>query len=100
MKKRKIIGTSERPRLSVYKGLKHIYAQIIDDTVNKTLVGYSTKLIKTGTKTEKAAALGKSIAEKAKALGVSKIVFDRGKFQYHGRIKALADAARKGGLVF
>lgn len=99
MKKRKIIGTTDRPRLSVYKSLKHMHAQIIDDSLNKTLIGMSTKKGKEN-KTQKAKALGIEIAKKAIGSGIKKVVFDKGKFKYHGRIKALADAAREGGLEF
>jgi len=98
--KKKIFGTKDRPRLSVYKSLKHIHAQIVDDTLQKTLVGLSTQGIKNGKKMEKAVALGEGIAKKAKEAGIEQVVFDRGRFKYHGRIKALADAARKGGLKF
>ncbi len=100
MKKRKIFGTSERPRLSVYKSLKHVHAQIINDLENKTLLGMSTQMVKKGKKTEKAIALGKEIAKKALDAGIKKVVFDKGRFKYHGRIKAFADAAREGGLNF
>ena len=99
-KKKAIFGTKERPRLSVYKSLKHMHAQIIDDVDHKTLVGMSTQSIKKGTKMEKAVALGREIAGIAKKAGISLVVFDRGIFKYHGRIKALADAAREGGLNF
>jgi len=98
--KKKIFGTKDRPRLSVYKSLKHIHAQIIDDTARKTLVGLSTQGVKKGKKMEKSIAMGEALAKKAKAAGIEKVVFDRGRFKYHGRIKALADAARKGGLKF
>ena len=86
--------------MSVYKSLKHMHAQVIDDYAQKTLIGLSTQAIKKGTKMEKAKALGKELADKAKEKGIKKIVFDRGKFKYHGRVKALADAAREGGLEF
>ncbi len=100
MKRRKIFGTTQRPRLSVYKSLKHIHAQIIDDTSGKTLVGLSTQTIKSGKKMEKSIALGSEIAKKALAANITKVVFDKGKFKYHGRIKAFAESARKGGLKF
>jgi len=100
MKKRKIIGSSERPRLSVYRSLNHIYAQIIDDLAGKTLAAASSLKIKKGKKAEKAEAVGAQIAKLAKEKGVKKVVFDRGEFLYHGRIKKLADAARKEGLEF
>lgn len=95
----KISGTAQRPRLSVYRSLQHISAQLIDDTSGKTLVAVMDTKLK-GTKTEKAAAVGKAIAEQAKAKGLSEIVFDRGGKIYHGRVKALAEAAREEGLVF
>ncbi len=102
--RKRITGTNDRPRLSIYKSLNHIYAQIINDLDGKTLVAASSNdkgvtLDKTGNSAA-AAVVGKAIAEKAKAAGVTKVVFDRGGFKYHGRVKALGDAARKGGLEF
>ncbi len=102
--RRSIVGVSGRPRLSIYKSLNHIYAQIINDLEGKTIVSCSTndkevKLDKTGNSSA-AATVGQMLADKAKAAGVSKVVFDRGGFKFHGRVKALADAARKGGLEF
>ncbi len=89
------------PRLTIHRTLQHIWAQIIDDKHGRTLVSSSTKTIKSkGTKTEKAISLGKEIATLAKTKNIVKIRFDRGQFKYHGRIKALADAARVGGLKF
>ncbi len=100
----KISGTSEIPRLAVYRSNKQIYAQIIDDTVGKTLTAASSnqkKLINTkGTKIDQDIAVGKSIAENAKSVGVESVVFDRGGFLYHGRVKALAESARETGLKF
>ncbi len=98
----KLGGTAERPRLNVYRSLNHIYAQLIDDMDGKTIVSASTReaKIKTGGNLAAAKEIGKQIAEKAKAKGVTKIVFDRGGYLYHGRIKALADAAREAGLKF
>lgn len=99
----KISGTKASPRLSVYKSNKEIYAQLIDDKEGKTLVFASSRekgVEAKGTKTEIATAVGKKIAEKAKAAGYEKVVFDRNGFVYHGRIKALADGAREGGLQF
>jgi large subunit ribosomal protein L18 len=98
----KLAGTAERPRLNVYRSLSHIYAQLIDDMGGKTIVSASTReaKIKTGGNLAAAKEVGKQIAEKAKAKGVSKVVFDRGGYLYHGRIKALADAAREAGLKF
>ncbi len=98
----KLSGTAQRPRLNVYRSLNHIYAQLIDDMDGKTIVSASTReaKIKTGGNLAAAKEVGKQIAEKAKAKGVTKIVFDRGGYLYHGRIKALADAAREAGLKF
>ena len=99
-------GTAERPRLAVYRSNNHVYAQIIDDTVGKTIVSASTNEKKIASELEKtnnveaAAYLGKVIAERAKAAGINEVVFDRGGFIYTGKIKALADAAREAGLVF
>jgi large subunit ribosomal protein L18 len=99
----KISGSSELPRLSVYKSNKEIYAQLIDDKDGKTLVSASSRekgVDANGTKTEISAAVGKAIAAKAIAAGIEAIVFDRNGFVYHGRVKALADGAREGGLKF
>jgi large subunit ribosomal protein L18 len=100
----KIQGTAERPRLLVFKSAKHMYAHIIDDVANKTLLGISTLNpsldLKEKRGLEKAAAIGKAIAEKAKAAGIEMVVFDRNGYKYHGRIKAVADGAREGGLNF
>lgn len=101
--RRKLSGTAERPRLAVFRSVAHIYAQVIDDTQGKTLVSASTvdKASKTnGGNVAAAKAIGKLVAERAKEKGVKIVVFDRGGFQYHGRIKALADAAREAGLEF
>jgi large subunit ribosomal protein L18 len=98
-------GTTERPRLAVYKSLKHIYAQIIDDSTGKTLA-FASSLSKElkgkleGKKSDEAKSVGKLIAEKAKAAKVEQVVFDRSGFPYHGRIAAIADAAREAGLKF
>ena len=100
MKKRKIIGKPERPRLSVYRSLGQMYAQIIDDADGKTLVAQSSLKLKKGSKTEKAKAIGIELAKAALAKGISAVVFDRGSFPYHGRVKALAEGAREGGLKF
>ena len=93
-----------KPRLSVHRSGKHIYAQVIDDAAGKTLVSASTLdkgiKAKTGATREVAAEVGKALAERAKKAGVSAVVFDRGGFLFHGRVKALADAAREGGLEF
>lgn len=96
----KISGTSERPRLVVFRSLKHIYAQLVDDSANRTLATVSDLGIAEGKKGERAEAVGKMIAERAKTAGISRVVFDRAGYRYHGRIKAVADGARKGGLEF
>jgi ribosomal protein L18, bacterial type len=98
--RKRVVGSPERPRLCVYRSLGHIYAQVIDDLAGHTLAAASSLGASNGGNIEGAAAVGKAIAEKAKAAGVTKVVFDRGGFIYHGRIKALADAAREGGLDF
>ena len=97
----RLTGTAERPRLAVFKSLNHLYAQVIDDAAGRTLASATTVGRKsTGKGMEVAASVGKDIAEKAKTAGISRVVFDRGGFLYHGRIKALADAAREAGLEF
>lgn len=103
--RKRIVGTPSRPRLCVYKSLKHMYAQIIDDLAGRTLVSASTLEIegeaaKKGGNSKAAADVGSLLAKKAKAAGVSTVAFDRAGFRYHGRVKALAEAARKGGLQF
>jgi large subunit ribosomal protein L18 len=98
--RRKLAGTGERPRLNVYRSLNHIYAQVIDDVKGETLVSASTIKMKTGGNVAAAKEIGKTVAEKAVAQGIKKVVFDRGGYLYHGRIKALADAARAAGLEF
>jgi large subunit ribosomal protein L18 len=99
-----LAGTQDRPRLAVFRSLNHIYAQVIDDASGKTLVAASTveKELKgsTSTKTEEAAVVGRLLAERAKAAGIERVVFDRAGFRYHGRVKSLADAAREAGLEF
>ncbi|MGB7156638.1 MAG: 50S ribosomal protein L18 [Tepidisphaeraceae bacterium] len=103
----RLSGSAERPRLSVFRSDKHIYAQVIDDMAGKTLVAVASTSadvrgadLKNGGNIAAAKAIGKAIAERAKAAGITKVAFDRGGRQYHGRIKALADAAREGGLQF
>ena len=98
----KLAGTGDRPRLNVYRSLNHIYAQVIDDQKGVTIVSASTLSAKskTGGNVVSAREIGKAIAEKAQEKGVKKVVFDRGGFLYHGRIKALAEAAREAGLEF
>ena len=104
--RQRVTGTTERPRLCVYRSLGHIYAQVIDDRTGKTLVsassvdGETKKNLKGGGNIAAAKVIGKTIAERAKTAGVSKVVFDRGGYKYHGRVKALADAAREAGLQF
>ncbi|MBN1301301.1 MAG: 50S ribosomal protein L18 [Melioribacteraceae bacterium] len=105
--RRKITGTAEKPRLSVFRSLNHIYAQIIDDSSSKTLAAASTKsaelaedLKKAKTKVEKSKLVGTLIAKKAAEANVKKVVFDRGEYMYHGRVKAVAEGAREGGLEF
>lgn len=104
--RKKVRGTPERPRLCVFRSQKHIYAQVIDDTIGHTLVAVSSlspefkgKLKKTGDKSA-AQEIGKAIAQKCLAKGIKKVVFDRNGFLYHGRVQALADAAREAGLEF
>ncbi len=96
----KISGNSERPRLSVFRSNKFIYAQIIDDAVGKTLVSASDAKTTKGTKTERAKQVGKMVAEAALTKKISKVVFDRNGFKYTGRIKLVADEARAAGLTF
>jgi large subunit ribosomal protein L18 len=97
-----VLGSAERPRLTVFRSHKHIYAQIVDDLSGRTLVSASTaqaKMAKGGNK-EAAGEVGKLIAERAKAAGISQVMFDRNGFRYHGRVQSLAEAARKTGLKF
>ena len=100
----RVRGTSERPRLAVFRSNMHIYAQVIDDSSGITLAAASTvdKTLRTAsqTKSESSREVGRLIAERAKSAGVAKVVFDRGGFRYHGRIQALADGAREAGLEF
>ncbi len=104
--RKNVFGTPERPRLSVYRSAKHIYAQLIDDYAGKTLASVATTAddvrgeLKTGANIAAAKKAGAAIAERARQAGISKVAFDRGGRMYHGRIKALADAAREGGLQF
>ncbi len=96
----KITGTAERPRLAVYRSNIDVYVQVIDDVKGHTLAAADSRTVKSGDKSAKAKATGLIIAERAKAAGVSSVVFDRGGFLYHGRVKALAEGAREGGLEF
>ncbi len=105
--RKKVFGTAERPRLVVFRSAKNIYAQIVDDLHNRTLTSVSTlspdlkeKTAKAKGKITAAQLVGKRIAEKAKELNIKNVVFDRGGYMYHGRVKAVADAAREGGLHF
>lgn len=101
--RRRVSGTPSRPRLAVYRSLNHIYVQVIDDISGRTLASASTRdkdVTPSGGKSEAAAQVGKQIAEKAKAAGITAVTMDRAGFRYHGRIKALADAAREAGLQF
>jgi len=104
--RRKIAGTQQRPRLCVYRSLNHIYAQVVDDRTGATLVAASSvqkelrSSLKSGGNLEAAKLVGKTVAEKAKAKGIEAVVFDRGGYLYHGRVKALAEAAREIGLKF
>lgn len=104
--RKKVSGTAQVPRLSVFRSLKHIYAQIIDDVTGRTLISASTldpdirDQVAELNKTEQARLVGRRLAEKALSNGVTQVVFDRGGYQYHGRVKALADASREGGLKF
>jgi large subunit ribosomal protein L18 len=104
--RKSVFGTPERPRLSVYRSAKHIYAQLIDDYAGKTLASVATTAgdvrgeLKTGSNLAAAKKAGAAIAERARQAGITKVAFDRGGRMYHGRIKALAEAAREGGLQF
>ena len=96
-----VTGTTERPRLVVYRSLKHITAQLVDDVAQRTLLTVtSASLDGEGKKTEKSAEVGRRVAARAKEAGITKVVFDRAGYQYHGRVKAVADGAREGGLEF
>ena len=101
--RRKVAGNTARPRLAVFRSVKHIYAQVIDDSVGHTVAAASSNEksgIKSGGNVAGAKAVGKLLAERAKEKGVKSVVFDRGGYLYHGRVKALAEAAREGGLIF
>lgn len=101
-----VSGTPERPRLSVFRSLRHVTAQVIDDTAGKTLASASTldrelkAQVQGKNKTEQARLVGKALAERAQRIGIKQVVFDRGGYRYHGRVKALAEASREGGLEF
>lgn len=98
--RKKVFGTAEKPRLSVFKSNKGIYAQIIDDAQGHTLVAASSRELGKGVNVEASHEVGKKLAEKAVATGIDSIIFDRNGYLYHGKIKALADGAREGGLKF
>jgi large subunit ribosomal protein L18 len=104
--RKRIVGTSERPRLCVHRSSRHIRAQVIDDNTGNTIVSASSldkevrASIKTGGNVAASKSVGKAIAERARAKGVEQVVFDRGGYQYHGRVQALAEAAREAGLKF
>jgi large subunit ribosomal protein L18 len=102
----KVAGTLERPRLNVFRSLEHIYAQVIDDVAGNTIASASTidsdlrKQLEGKNKADAAKLVGQLVAERAKSKGITKVIFDRGGYKYHGRVKALADGAREGGLEF
>ncbi|MGQ9559576.1 MAG: 50S ribosomal protein L18 [Candidatus Oleimicrobiaceae bacterium] len=105
--RKRVHGTPERPRLVVFRSNRHIYAQLVDDATHRVLTGVSSRtealrpaVKEAKSKVEVAKAVGRGVAEKAKALNITKVVFDRGGYLYHGRVKALADGAREGGLEF
>jgi large subunit ribosomal protein L18 len=103
--RQKVSGSASRPRLAVFRSLNHIYAQVIDDSRGHTLVAASTRDAElkkdgAGSKTDRASLVGELLARRAIEKGISEVAFDRGGFKYHGRVKALAEAARKGGLKF
>ncbi|MEM6396428.1 MAG: 50S ribosomal protein L18 [Bacteroidota bacterium] len=99
--RKKVSGTAQRPRLSIFRSNKFIYAQLVDDTSGKTLVqasSYEAAIANEGTKSDQSKEVGKLLAERAKAASIDNVVFDRGGYLYHGRVKSLADGAREGGL--
>jgi large subunit ribosomal protein L18 len=105
--RKKVVGTSQRPRLCVYKSLRHTYAQLVDDRAGRTISGVSSlspqlrdQIQKENNKSAKSRKVGLFLAVKAKELGITKVVFDRNKYPYHGRVKSLAEGAREGGLEF
>jgi large subunit ribosomal protein L18 len=97
--RKKVAGTQERPRLVVYRSLKHIYAQLVDDVTQRTLMTVTDSGLE-GKKSARSAEVGKRIAARAKEAGITQVVFDRAGYKYHGRVKAVADGAREGGLEF
>jgi large subunit ribosomal protein L18 len=104
--RKRVVGTKDKPRMNVFRSLAHIYVQVIDDVRGETLVSSSTidrevePKLKGLNKTERAGVVGKVLAERAKSKGITRVVFDRGGYKYHGRVKALAEAAREAGLKF
>jgi len=98
--RKKVEGTAARPRLVVKRSLKHIYAQLVDDAAQRTLMTVTDLTVGEGKKSERSAAVGKALAAAAKKAGITQVVFDRAGYKYHGRVKAVADGAREGGLEF
>jgi large subunit ribosomal protein L18 len=98
--RKKVVGTAQRPRLVVFRSLKHISAQLVDDAAGRTLMTITSSDVESGKKTEKSLEVGKRLAARAKDAGIKQVVFDRGGYRYHGRVKAVADGAREGGLEF
>ena len=98
--RKKVTGTADRPRLVVFRSLKHITAQLVDDVSQRTLMTVSSTTLEPGKKSEKSLEVGKRVAAKAKDAGITRVVFDRAGYKYHGRVKAVADGAREGGLEF
>lgn len=98
--RKKVTGTGERPRLVVYRSLKHITAQLVDDTAQRTLMTVTSYAVTDGKKTDKSMAVGRLLAARAKDAGIKRVVFDRAGYKYHGRVKAVAEGAREGGLEF
>jgi large subunit ribosomal protein L18 len=98
--RKKVAGSAERPRLVIYRSLKHIYAQLVDDAAGRTIAAASDAKIAEGKKIERSAEVGRQLAARAKEAGITQVVFDRAGYRYHGRVKAVADGAREGGLEF
>jgi large subunit ribosomal protein L18 len=98
--RKKVAGTADRPRLVVFRSDKHIYAQVFDDDAGRTIATVSSLKAGAGKKSDKAAEVGRQVAVVAKERGINRVVFDRGGYKYHGRVKAVADGAREGGLEF
>ena len=96
--RKRVVGSAERPRLAVYRSNRYVYAQLIDDYAGRTLVAVSSLGAQQGGPTEQAKAVGQELAARAKEAGITTVTFDRGGFQYHGRVRAVADGAREGGL--